>query len=78
MRHVVVMVTTSYPRFPGDSVGTFMEPIAKGVAARALATATYHGAAATVYVALQDSRALVYVLANRDCHLLTAQFIGTR
>ena len=34
MRHVVVMVTTSYPRFPGDSVGTFMEPIAKRVAAR--------------------------------------------
>jgi len=34
MRHVVVMVTTSYPRFPGDSVGTFMEPIARGVAAR--------------------------------------------
>ncbi len=34
MRFVVVMVTTSYPRFPGDSVGTFMEPIAKGVAAR--------------------------------------------
>ena len=34
MRHVVVMVTTSYPRFPGDSVGTFMEPIAKGIAAR--------------------------------------------
>lgn len=32
-RHVVVMVTTSYPRFPGDSVGTFMEPIAKQVAA---------------------------------------------
>lgn len=30
----VVMVTTSYPRFPGDSVGTFMEPIAKGLAAR--------------------------------------------
>ena len=28
------MVTTSYPRFPGDTVGTFMEPIAKGVAAR--------------------------------------------
>ena len=28
------MVTTSYPRFPGDSVGTFMEPIAKGIAAR--------------------------------------------
>jgi glycosyltransferase involved in cell wall biosynthesis len=34
MRHVVVMVTTSYPRFEGDSVGTFMEPIAKHVAAR--------------------------------------------
>jgi glycosyltransferase involved in cell wall biosynthesis len=34
MRFVVVMVTTSYPRFPGDSVGTFMEPIAKHVAAR--------------------------------------------
>ncbi len=34
MRHVVVMVTTSYPSFPGDSVGTFMEPIAKHVAAR--------------------------------------------
>jgi glycosyltransferase involved in cell wall biosynthesis len=34
MRHVVVMVTTSYPRFAGDSVGTFMEPIAKHVAAR--------------------------------------------
>jgi len=34
MRHVVVMVTTSYPRFPGDSVGTFMEPIATSVAAR--------------------------------------------
>ena len=33
-RHVVVMVATSYPRFPGDSVGTFMEPIAKSVAAR--------------------------------------------
>jgi glycosyltransferase involved in cell wall biosynthesis len=33
MRQVVVMVTTSYPRFPGDSVGTFMEPIAKSVAA---------------------------------------------
>jgi glycosyltransferase involved in cell wall biosynthesis len=31
--HVVVMVTTSYPRFPGDSVGTFMEPIARHVAA---------------------------------------------
>ena len=34
MPHVVVMVTTSFPRFPGDSVGTFMEPIAKSVAAR--------------------------------------------
>ena len=34
MRHVVVMVTTSYPRFPGDNVGSFMEPIAKRVAAR--------------------------------------------
>jgi len=32
--HVVVMVTSSYPRFPGDSVGTFMEPIATSVAAR--------------------------------------------
>ena len=28
------MLTTSYPRFPGDGVGTFMEPIARGVAAR--------------------------------------------
>ena len=34
MRHVVVMVTTSYPRYPGDTPGAFMEPIAKGVAAR--------------------------------------------
>ena len=34
MRHVVVMVTTSYPRFAGDSVGTFMEPIAHSIAAR--------------------------------------------
>jgi glycosyltransferase involved in cell wall biosynthesis len=33
MPHVVVMVTTSYPRFPGDSVGTFMAPIARSVAA---------------------------------------------
>src|SRR4026208_1795841 len=32
--YVVVMVTTSYPRFPGDSVGTFMEPIARSVAER--------------------------------------------
>lgn len=30
----VVMVASSYPRFPGDTVGTFMEPIAHGVAAR--------------------------------------------
>src|SRR5687768_14924537 len=28
------MVTTSYPRFAGDSVGTFMEPIATSIAAR--------------------------------------------
>ena len=34
MRHVVVMVATSYPRFPGDGVGSFMEPIARSVAAR--------------------------------------------
>jgi glycosyltransferase involved in cell wall biosynthesis len=34
MRHVIVMVTSSYPRFPGDSVGTFMEPIATSVAER--------------------------------------------
>ena len=34
MRHVVVMVATSYPRFPGDGVGSFMAPIAKGIAAR--------------------------------------------
>jgi glycosyltransferase involved in cell wall biosynthesis len=33
MRETVVMVATSYPRFPGDGVGSFMEPIAKGVAA---------------------------------------------
>ena len=33
-RHTVVMVATSYPRFPGDNVGSFMEPIAHGVAAR--------------------------------------------
>jgi glycosyltransferase involved in cell wall biosynthesis len=32
--HVVVMLTTSYPRFPGDTIGTFMDPIAKGLAAR--------------------------------------------
>jgi phosphatidyl-myo-inositol dimannoside synthase len=34
MRHIVVFVTTSYPRFPGDGVGSFMEPIAKSLAAR--------------------------------------------
>jgi glycosyltransferase involved in cell wall biosynthesis len=34
MPEVIVMVTSSYPRFPGDSVGTFLEPIAKSVAAR--------------------------------------------
>ena len=33
-RHTVVMLTTSYPRFPGDGVGAFMEPIAQGIAAR--------------------------------------------
>lgn len=33
MPHVVVMVTSSYPRFHGDLVGTFMDPIARGVAA---------------------------------------------
>jgi glycosyltransferase involved in cell wall biosynthesis len=33
-RHVVVMIATSYPRFPGDGVGSFMEPIATSVAAR--------------------------------------------
>lgn len=34
MPETVVMVATSYPRFAGDTVGTFMEPIAHGVAAR--------------------------------------------
>ena len=34
MVETVVMVTTSYPRFPGDTVGTFLEPIAHSVAAR--------------------------------------------
>jgi len=33
-RQRVVMVATSYPRFPGDTVGTFMEPIARGLASR--------------------------------------------
>ena len=30
----VVMATTSYPRFPGDGVGSFIEPIAHGLASR--------------------------------------------
>ena len=34
MAHVVVMVATSYPRFPGDGIGSFREPSAKGGAAR--------------------------------------------
>jgi glycosyltransferase involved in cell wall biosynthesis len=34
MALTIVMVATSYPRFPGDAVGTFMEPIAHGIAAR--------------------------------------------
>ena len=33
MTRRIVMLTTSYPRFPGDGVGTFVEPISKGVAA---------------------------------------------
>ena len=34
MSERIVMVASSYPRFEGDSVGSFMEPIAQGVAAR--------------------------------------------
>jgi glycosyltransferase involved in cell wall biosynthesis len=34
MPETVVMVATSYPRFAGDITGTFMEPIACGLAAR--------------------------------------------
>jgi glycosyltransferase involved in cell wall biosynthesis len=34
MRHRVVFVTSSYPRFPGDAIGSFMEPIARSVARR--------------------------------------------
>ena len=34
MAHTIVMVSTSYPRFTGDTVGTFLEPIAQGIAAR--------------------------------------------
>lgn len=33
-KETVVFVTTSYPRFPGDTIGTFMEPIARGLASR--------------------------------------------
>jgi len=32
MREMVVLVTTPYPRYPGDGPGSFMEPLAKGVA----------------------------------------------
>jgi glycosyltransferase involved in cell wall biosynthesis len=34
MSERVVMVASSYPRFEGDSVGSFMEPIAQGIASR--------------------------------------------
>ncbi len=34
MSETVVMVATSYPRFAGDITGTFMEPIARGLADR--------------------------------------------
>ena len=34
MSERIVMVASSYPRFKGDSVGSFMEPIAQGIAAR--------------------------------------------
>jgi glycosyltransferase involved in cell wall biosynthesis len=34
MNQRIVMVASSYPRFEGDSVGSFMEPIAQGIAAR--------------------------------------------
>jgi glycosyltransferase involved in cell wall biosynthesis len=34
MSERIVMVASSYPRFEGDSVGSFMEPIAHGIAAR--------------------------------------------
>ena len=33
-RHTVVIVTSSYPRFPGDLTGTAVEPIARGIGAR--------------------------------------------
>lgn len=32
-RRPVVMLTSSYPRFPGDGTGSFLEPIAHGVSA---------------------------------------------
>ncbi len=32
-RHTIVMATSSYPRFQGDGVGSFIEPIAHGIAA---------------------------------------------
>ena len=32
-QRTIVMLTSSYPRFEGDAVGTFIEPIAHGVAA---------------------------------------------
>ena len=34
MSERIVMIASSYPRFRGDSVGSFMEPIAQGIAAR--------------------------------------------
>src|SRR5687768_9963525 len=34
MSERIVMIASSYPRFAGDSVGSFMEPIARGIAAR--------------------------------------------
>jgi len=34
MSERIVMIASSYPRFEGDSVGSFMEPIAQGIAAR--------------------------------------------
>ena len=33
-RHTVVIVTSSYPRFPGDLTGTAVAPIARGIAER--------------------------------------------
>ena len=34
VRHTIVMLTTSYPRFPGDGIGSFVEPLAHRVAER--------------------------------------------